>query len=514
MLKIVIAILLTGMAIRTLANTVDSTEILFDEEQVFNYEIQFYTPDWSDSMDYYMEIMGGEYMPARFISRFDDGDSIVLENVGVRYKGNSSYTFSRHSVKRPLKVKFDKFVDHQYYFGLKRLSFHNGVLDPSFMREKISYDIARAYMPSPRVSYANISIEGELIGFYIQVEQVDDQLITRYYEDDTGRLFKAGNDGAFMTFSVDAFSNFDRKEGSNDWSNFIDMMDKLNNTSDEEFVEVISEVLDLKSCITHLAYTMVLSHFDSYTGSGRNFYLYENPKSGRFEILPWDLDQSFGVYTNNWDVINADIVDISNLDQRPLNRRIIENDSLRNVYFDFLERMLNEAANPEQIAAEADRIKERIKEHVKNDPNKFYTYEDFLTNIEEDLVVQSGPRRRVFPGIKSLSAQRAESILSQIEHYRATSVVKNKKPDNLHQMAIRAAGNKLLLSYSVKTDAKPVTLNVYNARGSLIDSRYLGLRNRGQHTTSISLEQKAAGFYVVQLNFGDKTQSRSFIMRR
>ena len=146
---------------------IDSSSMIFSGDRILTYKIEFYVENWEDSLTYYYE-NGEEYMPARFTF----GDR-VLDSIGVRYKGNSSYIRSLSSPKKPLKFRFDKYKDYTFY-GLKRLNFSNCIQDPSFMREKISYEIARRYMPASRTAYANIYIEGELLGFYVQVELMDE----------------------------------------------------------------------------------------------------------------------------------------------------------------------------------------------------------------------------------------------------------------------------------------------------------------------------------------------------
>src|SRR5690606_10721689 len=215
--------------------------------------------------------------------------------------------------------------------GVEKLNFSNCAADPSFMREKIGYDIAAKYMPAPRASFANISVEGRLIGLYTQVEQVDKFFLRRHFQDDDGNLFKAADNGATLQYrgqnqsAYAAEFELQTNEKADDWSDLVNLLDKLNGTPAPDFVRAVGAVLDLDIAIRHLALTTVLSHFDSYTGSGRNFYLYSDPFSRRFSVIPWDLNMAFGAFTNNWNVITADIVAISNLNQRPLNKRLLEN---------------------------------------------------------------------------------------------------------------------------------------------------------------------------------------------
>jgi hypothetical protein len=45
-----------------------------------------------------------------------------------------------------------------------------------------------------------------------------------------------------------------------------------------------------------LAGNVALSNMDSFIGMARNYYLYLEPKAGRFVFIPWDLDLAFGAF--------------------------------------------------------------------------------------------------------------------------------------------------------------------------------------------------------------------------
>ncbi|MDP8229452.1 MAG: CotH kinase family protein, partial [Candidatus Electryoneaceae bacterium] len=184
-----------------------------------------------------------------------------------------------------------------------------------------------------------------------------------------------------------------------------------NNSPDESFVQRLSECLNIDRVISHLAFNMVFSNFDSYTGSGRNFYFYDDRDTDQFTMIPWDMNEAFGVFTNNWDVITADVVQLSNADDRPLIRRIMENDSLRLVYFNRMREMIEGPASYDSIVAMTEIYRPFIEEHVLADENKLYSDEMFFDNIENDVRVTLG---QVIPGIKSFSSARNENILSQL----------------------------------------------------------------------------------------------------
>lgn len=391
----------------------DPSNLIFGDNKLCDYYLHFYYDNWEDSLIYYFEVLDEDYIPAQLIFN----DTLVLDSIGVRYKGNSSYELSGNTPKKPLKFKFDEFKEEQRFFGLSRLNFSNCLKDPSFMREKISYDIARRYLPAPRTAYANIYIDGVLFGFYVQVEQVDKRFLARNFEDDEFNLYKACDNGASLEYKGSEQANYESiyelktNEDLNDFTALIEMIERLNNTPSEDFVTVMQNHLNLDNCIRLLAFNMVLSNFDSYTGSGRNFYLYDDSASGQFNLIPWDLNESFGVYKYNWDVISQDALQTSNINQRPLFRRIIEHDSLKSVYLNYIGEMMAGPASYDSVSAIVDSTLLFIDEYVRADDNKLYSYQNFLNNIENDVVLELG---FIIPGIKSFSRLRNENLCFQL----------------------------------------------------------------------------------------------------
>ncbi len=391
----------------------EQSDTLFNANIIHKFELQFYTENWQDSLEYNYEELDQVYMPARLVYN----DETVLDSIGVRYKGNSSYIRSGATVKKPFKFKFGEYIDDQTLFGAERLNFSNSVSDPTFMREMIGYYVSGKYMPSPRAVYANIYVEGELIGLYIEVEQVDELFLKRHFENNDGNLYKASDDGATLNYRWDSQTPYESEyelktnEDENDWSNFIDMLEKLNTTPDESFAPVMSECLNIDRAISHLAFNMIFSSFDSYTGSGRNFYFYDDRDTDLFNLIPWDLNETFGTYTNNWNVITQDVVRVSNAADRPLICRIMQNDSLRSIYFSRIREMIGGFASLDSVTMLIKRYQPLIEAAVLADDNKLYTSEQFFTNIEDDVRISLG---QVIPGLKSFNQRRNANILEQI----------------------------------------------------------------------------------------------------
>lgn len=404
----------------------DLTNVFFSDTTVHRFRLHFYIDDWQDTLGRYYDLGESEYLPAQLVC----DDSLVLDSIGVRFKGNSSYTLSSSTPKKPFEFNFSKYREDQELMGLHKLNVQNGISDPTFMREAIAYGIARRYMPASRTTYANVYIDSTLLGFYSIVEQMDKIFLSRYFVNINHNLFKASNNGGTLEYrgadpaSYAAEYDLKTNEDANDWTRFVELLDKLNNTSDQEFVEKVGKYLNFDRCLRMLAFNMVLSNYDSYTGSSRNYYLYDDKSTtGQFHVMPWDLNESFGVYTNNWNVTTQDILVVSNLDARPLNRRILAVDSLRQIYFDYIAEMIDGPANSDSVSAQIARLRPFIESYVVADSNKVYSYAMFQNNIDNNVYNNVG---KIIPGLKSFSVARNAALRSQL----ATEIVHPGDCDN------------------------------------------------------------------------------------
>ena len=150
-------------------------------------EIFFSQSNWDDSLDIYYANGNGERLIADSI--LIDGE--VDENVGVKYKGNSSYNVNNN--KNPLNIKLDYINNGQSIDGYNVLKLSNGFRDPSFVREVLAYEISREYMPAPKATYANVYVNGNLIGLYTCVQSIDNDFTNEHFYERRGPFFKVEN---------------------------------------------------------------------------------------------------------------------------------------------------------------------------------------------------------------------------------------------------------------------------------------------------------------------------------
>ena len=270
---------------------------IFAENQIITIELNFSQTNFWDSLE--NNYNTASYMKADLVLT-DSTGVYSFADIGVRLKGNSSY--SHPGDKKSFKIDFNKYISGQNYDGLKKLNFGNGFKDPSFMREKLFFDICREVgVPAPRSNFANVYFNGTLWGFYCVVEQIDDQFLDWRILDDDGNLFKAGDNFGggpggggneadlkhYGTNQVDYEARYELKtnETSNDWSDLIEFTDFIENSTAAVFESELGNYIEINEYISSAALDNLFSNLDSYTESARNYYIYHNLTSDKWEWI-------------------------------------------------------------------------------------------------------------------------------------------------------------------------------------------------------------------------------------
>jgi len=232
-------------------------------------------------------------------------DGEVVDSVGVRFKGFTSYSFD--SDKKPIKIDFNEFVPGKRYDGLRKLNLNNSTGDPSMQRDPICYDLMRSLgVDAPRTSYSKVYFNDEYWGLYQTIEQVDKEFIQNNFSFDDGNLFKNLGWSKFEWLGTDKSSykeifSLKTNKDLDDWTGFVTLIDFLNFSSDDEFANGIEDIFNVDLFLKTLAVDVATNNWDSYLEHGRNWYMYEDTDSGIFHWIPWDYNFSFPAGSSSGD---------------------------------------------------------------------------------------------------------------------------------------------------------------------------------------------------------------------
>lgn len=403
---------------------------LFAVNQVVSVDLTFSDPDFWSTLQANYEAGENEYIPA-LLTLTDISGTHSMDSVGIRLKGNSSY--SHPGDKKSFKIDFNKFIPGQQYDGLKKLNFSNGFRDPTCMREKLFFDACRdAGVAAPRASFANVTFNGVPWGFYTLVEQIDDPFLDWAIEEDSGNLFKAGDNfggggpggsgnGAaadLVHYGTDPALYADRyelktNEDVNDWSDLISFIDFINNTDLAAFAAGIDFRMDVDGFLRSAALDMLFSNLDSYTGSARNYYLYHNQDTNLWEWIKWDGNEAFGSYSNGAGDMETLALDYANA-SRPLLDRMFAHEQLYARYLDHVCELTESVFNASHLHEQIDVLTELISASVYADDNKMYSDAEFDANLVSNLS-GGGPMGGVTYGLKPFVTNRLAYVSTQLE---------------------------------------------------------------------------------------------------
>lgn len=349
---------------------------IFQKDKVIDIKIEIPEEDFKAMTD---DPMAEEYKSAKVTV-----NGTTVENVGLRTKGNLTLrsVANTDSDRYSFRIKLNEYVKGQNLLGLDEFVVNNMYTDPSYMREYLSYEALREIGADvPETAFANIYINGELYGFYLCVEAIDDRFLERNFGNNDGSLYKQEKGSTLQYTEGGNYDSYDLKEGDDDTKadlkNFIKILNEM--TQGEK--GNIEKVLDVDSALRYIAANTVLGNYDSYSGNmAQNYFLYG--QEGKFTVLPWDYNMSFGGFTGGGSATTIPIdepvsgVNIKNL---PLINNLLSVPEYKEKYHEYVKQLVSYLENFEQRVNEVANI---IRPYVEADPSKFYTMEQFEANIK------------------------------------------------------------------------------------------------------------------------------------
>ena len=386
--RAVLCILLFAFTIELFAQ-----EGFYRTDAIREIRIVFYQNNWDDVLDSLYLAGTKERMQATL---FIDG--IQYDSVGVRYKGYSSASIDR--VKNPFNIKLNYLIEGQNHQGIDKIKLSNVIQDPSFLREVLSYEIARKYMPASESNFANVFVNDTLLGLYSNVEAVNNEFLEKHFSSADHVLVKGNpetvnlygeNSNLSQTPGMDslAYTSLYSMQSDYGWNALYNFIDTLNNHQAD-----IGKVLNVDQALWLHALNYTLVNFDSYVGYAQNYYLYQD-KAGRFNPIIWDLNMSFGsfrltdasVYFDGFSIEQAQTIDpLSHYHEysvfpRPLLRNLFNNSRYRKMYLAHIRTIVQENLTNQAYLNRGQTLHQLIDVSVQNDANKFYTYADFQNNL-------------------------------------------------------------------------------------------------------------------------------------
>lgn len=397
-----------------------------------------------DSLAYILDDANAQsnyHFHATFI--FDNGTVLdTLEDVGFRLRGNTS----RNADKNSFKISFNTYVEGRDYYGLEKLNINGEHNDPSIIRSKLGWDIARQIgIPGSRSNHVRLYINDEYFGLFVNVEHIDEEFVDLRFGSKDGNLYKClypadlhylGSDPDEYKLVVFGRQVYQLKTNTdeNDYTKLAQFIDVLNNTPIDELDCELEKVFNVDQYLKYIVFDILTGNWDGPIFNKNNFYLYENPNNGLIEYIPYDIDNTFGIDWFGVDWANRDIYSWSPSSQfRPIYERLMDVPEYKNRFTYYLRKTIMDVFNEGNLFPHIDSLKQKMDPWRMDDPlaglDYGYNFDDYENSFVESL---SG---HVKYGVKEYITERYYAAISQWDQQNIPPIItdlKNNYP-NLSQ---------------------------------------------------------------------------------
>jgi hypothetical protein len=265
---------------------------LYDSATLRTLFIQFPAADWEQELTDFNDT--DVDLPATVTV-----DGRAYRDVGVHFRGLSSFMMAGPGQKRSLNLSFDYANDNQRIMGVRTLNLLNSAGDPTFVRPVLYAEIASRYLPTPKANHVRVVINGESWGIYINSEQFNSDFTRDRFKSARGARWKVpgspAGGGGLAYLGEDAASyrtlyEIRSRDDAASWTALIALTRVLNQTPADKLEAALAPVLNVDGALRFLAVEMALVNSDGYWSRGSDYSLYRE-ESGRFHVIPHDINE-------------------------------------------------------------------------------------------------------------------------------------------------------------------------------------------------------------------------------
>ena len=388
---------------------------LYDEGTLRTLFIEFSTDDWeSELTDFWKTDVN---VPSNLWV-----DQKNIGEIGVRFRGTSSFFTVDTGMKRSLNLAIDYGDQGQRLFGYKTLNLLNAHTDPSFVRTVLFNHIARNYIPAPKANYLQLAINGESWGAYVNSQQFNKDFLNDWFGTTKGVRWKMppnprGGNG--MSYQGDSPASYEGRYimkssgGDADWARLIRVFKALNETEPSLLEETLTPIFNIDRALWFLALENVFIDNDGYWIRASDFSMYTSP-DGRLHMIPHDSNETFRKpggpgYSGNSGVDLDPLYGIDD-DTKPLIHRLLKVPHLKARYLAHVRTIRDEWLEWDRIEPLVTQYQNLIDNVIKSDTRKHDSYEAFRRSVLEEQTGTGsrGPEKRI--SLKGFVQQRREYL--------------------------------------------------------------------------------------------------------
>ena len=429
----------------------------------------------------------------------------TIDPVGFRLRGNTS----RWSRKKSFKVSFNTFTPGGKYYGVEKMNLNGEHNDPSVIRSKVMWDILRKWdIPAPRANHVRVYINGLYYGLYINVEHIDEEFALSRFGNKDGNLYKClypadlayhGSDpDNYKIWSGDRWVyELKTNEEENDFSDLAAFIGVLEHASDQALVCNLEALFNTYDYLKIMAAQIFCGDWDGYIYNKNNFYLYHNTATGKFEYIPYDVDNTFGIdwFNIDWALRDIYLWQPGGDQVRPLYDRLVNNPVFREQFSWYADQLIGRILDIDSLIQSIEIRKALIAPYVENDPfyplDYGYDFDDFQRSYTE------ATGAHVKYGLYPYLQMRQLSMADQIETGSMDPVIK-------YIRHLRLVGQPVTVRAFVEAATVPVSVTVlYSVNGGSVMETAMVSDDAGTFTATLeNIPDDAGVSYQVRAEVG------------
>jgi hypothetical protein len=355
---------------------------LYDLGALRTIFLRFQSDDWEHELEDFHDT--DVEVPARMTV-----DGMAFADVGVHFRGNSSYSRVPAGYKRSLNISLDFVHKEQSLGGYRTLNLLNAFGDPTLLKGVLYTEISRRYLPTPRMNYVRVVINGESWGVYLNAQQFNKDFTRDNFGSTQGARWKAPGSprgGAGLEYlgeSADTYKRvYEIKSGDTErsWADLIRLTRVLNETPVARLEAALEPLLDIDGTLRFLAVEVALVNSDGYWTRASDYSLYRDSKN-RFHIVPYDVNEALGSGSRRGGGAELDPLVAIGDPSKPLRSRLLAVPALRTRYLTYVRDIAERHLDWSAVAPRVRQYQSLIAADVAADTRKLYSAAAFESDV-------------------------------------------------------------------------------------------------------------------------------------
>ncbi|TKD70453.1 CotH kinase family protein [Pseudalkalibacillus hwajinpoensis] len=290
--------------------------------------------------------------------------------VGDRdYSVNTGYrgAHTRKLKKKSFEVEFDK---PEAFHDQKTIHLNAEYNDYSLLRSKLSFDLfSKLQVLTPKSEHIILTLNDLYKSIYLKLDSIDEYYLINNSLPEGGIFYAQNDDANFSLIRPDDYKpkrslmdGYKRKFGSDEDDVALQVLIyKINTLKREDFVREANNLIDVEKYINWLCGVVCTQNFDAFI---QNYALYRNRATGRFEVIPWDYDATWGRDINGR-LMEYDYIPITGYNT--LTARILDCPSLKEQYRERMDYILETIFTEQALEPEIRKHHQTLRPYVMED---------------------------------------------------------------------------------------------------------------------------------------------------